>query len=478
MVIGLVACGTKTPAATDPTQGNDPTNAPTDPATPTVNEKPYKGQTIEVWGNTGQTDFESFGNGNYLWMMKAAMYEWAEANEVTLVFKNSYDVNQLLAAINAGETPDLTFHDNKYPASANYGLASVWTEAELAKISQYIDQQWLDLMTMGGKTYGFVYPWTGTFGLKFNQSMFERYDAKTPLEYFLEGNWNWTTLREAMRDVTKDLDGDGTIETYGLSRDSMVQGMTGGSFTLDEKGNLTMEVAESQHFFDYCEFYYTEYTINQTIAPVSGAKITTNFTYPMYAMQMSDTEFYNFDSVYKIVSNGDIIRSIPIPYYDGDTGTTADDQYWRKVTQSGCHILKSCDVREAVVDMLCYVLQCGDYYMGQMSGGDYKPKFEGLKGTCEYSKTYIEYFGEVLKTRKELYDSYVAGGDFDPTLYAKIEEFYKKCTYTQYFTFTGVTECYRETSTVQKNPAATAVETIKAKYKEAIDKYNSLYVFG
>ena len=480
MVIGLVACGTKTPAATDPTQGNDPTNAPTDPATPTVNEKPFKGKTIEVWGYSGASyqseTFESMsGVGTYNYMHKAAIDEWAAMNEVTVVYKNSYDVNQLLSAINAGETPDLTFPTNMYPASANYGLVAAFTEEEYNKIAQYTDQKWLDLVTMGGKTYGFVLPWTGTFSCWFNLSMFERYDVKSPLDYFWADEWNWTNLVKAMKEVTKDLDGDGKSDTYGLPKDALIQGLTGGSFTMDEKGRLTMDVTETQHFFDYCELYYNEYAINKTVYTAAGQKITTNVKYPMYAMQFSDCEPYNYKHNYNTLSNGDLIRTVPVPYYDGDTSTTADDEYWQKVTQACCQMLKSCDEREAVVDLMCYILQCGDKYMSMLSNGDLTSKYEGIKGLTVQSKAWLEKFTAACEVRAA---EIATIEDYSPELVKKIDEYYKKCKITQYYTFTGVTEAYRNTSILQKNPPASAVEQIKEKYKTEIEKYNSLYIYG
>ena len=63
------------------------------------------------------------------------MKEWAEENEVTLVFKNSYDVNQLLAAINGGEP--------KYscsliiPKSDTVTVGKIREAIELAKTAGY-----------------------------------------------------------------------------------------------------------------------------------------------------------------------------------------------------------------------------------------------------------------------------------------------------------------------------------------------------
>ncbi len=192
-------------------------------------------------------------------------------------------------------------------------------------------------------------------------------------------------------------------------------------------------------------------------------------------MQFSDAEPYNYKHNYQVISNGDMIRTVPVPYYDGDTSTTADDMYVRKITQACCQMLKSCDERDAVVDLMTFVAKCGYKYMSMMSNGDIACEYEGITGKAEQSKAWLEKFTAACEVRAQ---EIAAIEEYSPELVKKIDEYYKKCKITQYYTFTGVTEAYRNTSILKVNPPATAVELIKEKYKGEIDKYNSLYVYG
>ena len=49
----------------------------------------------------------------------------------------------------------------------------------------------------------------------FNQTLFEAAGAKTPLEYYEEGNWNWETFVKAGKELTADTDGDGKTDQWG-----------------------------------------------------------------------------------------------------------------------------------------------------------------------------------------------------------------------------------------------------------------------
>ena len=137
LVVGLVAC-TK-PAEQNPT---------TPTTTPTTGETSFKGKTLQIWGNgteTSYTNFDSFGKGNYIWMMRAAIDEWAHINGVTIKYAGSYNQNAILSAMASGEKPDIIFQTENFPVVANYGIVSAWTDeeyktlTEIAGNSKYMD---------------------------------------------------------------------------------------------------------------------------------------------------------------------------------------------------------------------------------------------------------------------------------------------------------------------------------------------------
>ena len=120
MLVGLVACGGGQPA-TDPganagtgdgtgtgtgtgdgtgTGTGDGTGATEDPnaVKPMPGANPaLAGKSLQIYGlgtEESYHNYDNFGKGNYVWMMRAAVEEWAALNNVTLVFKGSYNQNQ------------------------------------------------------------------------------------------------------------------------------------------------------------------------------------------------------------------------------------------------------------------------------------------------------------------------------------------------------------------------------------------------
>lgn len=51
----------------------------------------------------------------------------------------------------------------------------------------------------------------------YNKDLFEREGLRDPYELYLEGNWTWEEYGKCIEKLTKDLDGDGVIDQYGMS---------------------------------------------------------------------------------------------------------------------------------------------------------------------------------------------------------------------------------------------------------------------
>ena len=134
-VAGLVACGSK------PADPNNPSN-PSNPSTPQIDvnpeNSPYKGKSLQVYGmGTGAeyTDYDQFGKGNYIWMMRAALDEWATINGATIEYMGGYNQNVVLSAINSGNKPDIIFQTGNFPKMSNIGVTSPFTAEELQKLT-------------------------------------------------------------------------------------------------------------------------------------------------------------------------------------------------------------------------------------------------------------------------------------------------------------------------------------------------------
>ena len=53
--------------------------------------------------------------------------------------------------------------------------------------------------------------------IMFNKDLFDLEGMKSPDQLFLEGNWNWSTFRDACRQLTKTTDGETSQMGYDLT---------------------------------------------------------------------------------------------------------------------------------------------------------------------------------------------------------------------------------------------------------------------
>ena len=480
VVFGLAACGGKKTddTAKDPTGGSanaDPStpslpnpDGPDGPDDPQPTDSPYKGKTIEIYGLGTQdsyTDYTQFGKGNYVWMERAAIDEWAAMNGVTVIYKGSYNQSGILADMSSGGKPDLIFQSNHYPSLANVGLAAAFTEAEYNKLAEICGKEYLDMMTYGTSKVGLVRPWTGTMMCYYNKTMFEDYGVKTPKEYFLEGNWTWETFMKCMEETTKDVDADGTMDTYGLNGDSW--GNLINPWAQDENGKLISTIDEPW-LQDFYQLKYDAFTVKKVSIGGKSA-IQKNVIYPMFAMQLSDCEPYNFEHLYQEIPNGNELEVVPVPEWRGDNGETLGTS---KLTQSAIHMAATCDEREAAVDLLCYLLKCGLKYISDFSLGSVPCEYAGIQGTCETSANWKTAFAKVIADRNKdikKIDSY------DAEYVTKLNEYlngrghYIFGEYTKVTILTGFSE-------ITKLPPESSIPAIKSKYQAMLDVYNNTYI--
>ena len=188
-----------------------------------VNPEKFGGKTLQIYGLSSivYDDVDNMnGIGNFLWMMRAAADEWATLNNVTLSYEGDYNASAIVGAINAGDRPDLLMLCTQTPNASNMGITKAFSQEQYDQIAAICDNQYLDMMKYKGASHGLVYPWSGNSWFRYNETMFEDYGAKTPLEYYLEDNWTWETMEDCFEAVTKDFDGNGKIDktdTYGCS---------------------------------------------------------------------------------------------------------------------------------------------------------------------------------------------------------------------------------------------------------------------
>ena len=422
---------------------------------------------MEIYGlgtDESYSDYSNFGKGNFLWMMRAAITEWASHNRVNIAWIGSYNPNQILTNIAAGSKPDIVFAYNAFPQDAQSGLLSLFTDAEYAKLAAVCGNPYLDVLNYKNQSCGVVYPWNNTQMCYYNRSMFEDYGVKTPLEYFVEGKWTWENFYKCMQEMTKDTNADGKIDTYGLTGDSW--GNLVNPWAMDENGCLisTIDTPWMQDFFQMkYDAFSNQYSID------SKNNIQKNTKAPMFAMQLSECCFYDFTNLYKTLSNGDKLEVVPLPRWVGENGESIG------FTQMGVyamHLLASCDEREAAVDLMAYLLQCGIKYMCDYSMGALECQYAGILGTCDLSATWRKAFAGVLTQRaKDL----VELDNYNPELIGRIIFDYQMSYWSakSYFNNMDSLTNYQE---IIQMPPDSSIPIIRAKYQAVLDAYNAKYV--
>ena len=496
MVFSLIACGKKTdsgkpgeskPSANGPTgpketvpirdDVNDVTVDTMKPATAVpdsndafVNPDKFGGKTLQIYGLSSVTydDIENMdGHGNFLWMMRAAADDWAALNNVTLSYDGDYNANTILGAINSGEKPDLLMFNQEIPGAANMGIAKAFTEEEYKAIADIIGTSLLDCMNYKGECYGLLLPWSGSTWFQYNETLFESYGIKTPLEYYEEGNWTWDTMEDCFEAVTKDFDGNGKIDktdTYGNS--TMIY--MGKPYQYEEKedGTLVSVIETSEYFRRYAEILYKGNKETLALAaPGNGNQKCYITTTPRPGTHFGDAEWYNFKHMLKENDVGEVIRTIPMPVF-----SLEDPQRYTILTQQSMSMMSSCDEPEATLSLICYMMKVGLRYMSDFSCGLYKCSFEGMRGASEFSKGYLDRLNNEIVPERRAEFAELEG--WDQTLYEKMVSDVLKSDTIVRRRYTGDENLGSELSTM---PPASSLPVVAKKQNAWITKYNSLY---
>lgn len=441
--------------ATNAAEATTATKA-TETTKPDPSDSPFNGKTIEIYGLGSETSYTNYSqyDGKYQWMMRAAVVEWAEINGVKLVFAGAYDQNKILSAIGVGDRPDVIFHTDKFPAIANVAISAAFTDAEYKKLAAICGSEYLNMLNYKADSHGLVLPWAGNTVCYYNKTLFNKYNVKTPKEYFMEGEWTWENFQKCLEQMTIDTNADGEIDIYGLPGDSLACCPMVNPFKTDDAGKL-LNTIDDPMIQDFFQFKYDVFTEKKCVVPAKN-NIQTNVEFPMFAMQLSGCELYNTKQLYQSIPNGNELEVVPVPAYEG-----RNLLQW---TQACVSLASTCDEREVAVDMLAYLLKCGMKYMSDYALGTIECDYEGIQGACMLSAEFVNAFAK-LCTQDSKYDR---------ALVSKMYESFQGAEYYTYQTYMGVTQLtsYGE---ITQMPPESAIPVVKAKYETDIIMYNDLY---
>jgi len=431
-----------------------------------INPDKFAGKKIQIYGYNSATyeDIDEMGKGSFVWMVRAAVAEWAALNQVEVEYVGKFDQNVITGDINSGGNPDLILNANIFPAPATSGIIRPFTDEEYAQLAKTCGNYYLDMLNYKGKSHGVMSPWSGGTLFYYNKTLFEQYGVKSPKEYYMENNWNWDTMEKCFNEITKDLDGDGKMDIYGSGTQFRLYYPF--RYKLNDDGTLTSLVRTSPEYKRYLEILYKGKNETKTI----GAYVDSNVaTYPRPATHMGDAEWYNFEHLNQTLVNGDVIEVIPVPKYKNDA------ESWYQHTQVYTSILTSCDEPEATVSLINYMLRVGMRYMSDFSLGLYKCNYEGIRGACKYSYGWKQNFAQIVADRQTKFEELE---EWDQEMYEKFQyDILNADNHTFRMDFPGQTGTQASIhSDDSKLPPASSLPNIATREEAWINEYNNLYV--
>ena len=425
----------------------------------------FAGKKIQIYGYDSET-YEDIDNADWLsfiWMVRAAVDEWATLNKVEVEYVGGYDQSVILSDINAGGKPDLLLYCNAFPLPALSGITRAFTQEEYDELAKTTGKYYLDMFNYKGESYGVQSPWSGGTLCYYNETQFEKYGVKSPGEYFMEDNWNWDTYEKCITEITKDTNGDGTIDLYG----------SGTTFwlipnfyvrELGADGKLRSLIRESEEYMRFLEIYYKSCTETKSTGAYNTCYIATS---PRPATSFGDAEWYNYAHLYRELQNGDIIKVVPIPKYKND----APSFYGHTTVYSA--IMSSCDEPEATLSLLNYTLRVGMRYISDYSLSLFKCNYEGIRGASKYAHDWKERFAEEIATRQAGFEE--ATG-WDQELYQKMQDYVLSADYHLIgYNFPDADGNGVFNNESNKMPPASSMPIIAAREEAWIQVYNEKY---
>lgn len=110
-------------------------------------------------------------------------------------------ISRLSEAIVSGKSPDVLVINGEFPSTLK--VAQPVSTGGIDPTDKYWDQNITEITTVGGKCYGVnsaCSPWMIDGGVVFyNKTVMEENGIKTPGEYYEEGNWNYKTMEDCIK---------------------------------------------------------------------------------------------------------------------------------------------------------------------------------------------------------------------------------------------------------------------------------------
>lgn len=214
---------------------------------------------IVYWYNQDQYAYDTSKNEHvYDPILEAIPYfEEKYGGKVNVVYAAWGDMLETVLALQkAGDAPDLfeVFDESMYNVILSGVVSPLDDLTTDADYSYYkVDKS---LFSWNGSVYAIpLKPYA--FYIMFNRDLFDLEGMKAPDELFAEGNWNWSTFRDACKQLTKTVDGAASQLGYGSYEDTILSFMyaNGGSLlnvdTVNGTVTSNLNSVETQNTLNY-----------------------------------------------------------------------------------------------------------------------------------------------------------------------------------------------------------------------------------
>jgi len=231
--------------------------------------------------------------------------------------------NAIAESLETGDSIDLVFTEGnaRFPGDAISEL--------YLPIDTYLDYNVCDKASADAFLYkGEHYVYTNSsitqpYLLFYNATMFEEESLETPGELYNKGEWTYAKLLEYITYFTRDTDGDGEIDQWGLEPSRVKRqniGFANDAMQVYEVGNGELAVSiDSEQMIQYFEFL-TAY--NAVPSAREGCDTDGNWLERRVCAMMSEANIAAWLPGGEGYEGSDTFDFVPLPTYDGRQATT------------------------------------------------------------------------------------------------------------------------------------------------------------
>lgn len=266
----------------------------------------------------------SYNNSNYGYPLGQAIEAFEQKYGGTVTRKVvgwNKGANAIAESLETGDSIDLVFTEGnaRFPEDAISEL--------YLPIDQYLDYNVCDQASVDAFLYkGEHYVYTNAsitqpYLIIYNATMFEEESLETPTELYNKGEWTYAKFLEYIAHFTRDTDGDGEVDQWGLEPSRVKRqniGFANDAMQVYEVGNGELAVSiDSQEMIQYYEFL-TSYNAIPSVR--EGCDTDGNWLERRVCAMMSEvTTWLPGGEGYE---GSDKFDFVPLPTFDGRQATT------------------------------------------------------------------------------------------------------------------------------------------------------------